>query len=181
MQDGPEQVAAIALGSNVGDRRANLAGAVAAIARVPRTTLVATSEMIETEPEGPIVQEKFLNAAVLVRTGLGPMDLLRALHAIERSFGRDRSTNIRFGPRTLDLDLIVHGGSVIAVPELSLPHPRAHERGFVLEPLASIAPDLVIPGRGAVRQLLTDLRIRMNAAVVQTKDHPGDVEPCERA
>jgi len=70
---------------------------------------------------------------------------------------------------------------VIAVPELSLPHPRAHERGFVLEPLASIAPDLVIPGRGAVRQLLTELRIRMNAAVVQTKDHPGDVEPCERA
>ncbi|MDI1290058.1 MAG: 2-amino-4-hydroxy-6-hydroxymethyldihydropteridine diphosphokinase [bacterium] len=167
-------LAAIALGSNLGDRAAQLASAVDRLASIPLTSLVAASTWFETAPVGPIEQPNFLNAAALVRTLLPPETLLVFLHAIERDFGRDRRTEQRWGPRTLDLDLIVHGESVLVLPDLVLPHPRAHERGFVLEPLAQIAPDLVIPGRGPVSQLLADWRIKHETIT------PGVSAPCDR-
>jgi 2-amino-4-hydroxy-6-hydroxymethyldihydropteridine diphosphokinase len=94
-------------------------------------------------PQGP-----YLNAAALLETALTPHELLGALHEIELRHGRDRASSPRFGPRTLDLDLLIHGGTILDTPELTLPHPRMHERAFVLEPLAEIAPDMVHPRLG---------------------------------
>jgi 2-amino-4-hydroxy-6-hydroxymethyldihydropteridine diphosphokinase len=103
---------------------------------------------------GPADQPDYVNAVAQVATRLSPEDLLSALLAIERRQGRERNPAQRNGPRTLDLDLLLHGDAVRSDPDLTLPHPGAHERDFVLVPLAEIAPDLVIPGRGAVRDLL---------------------------
>lgn len=145
----------IGLGSNVGDRHAHIAAGVRAVAALPRTRLGAVSTVIETPPEGPIEQGPFLNAVIEARTALAARALLDGLHAGERERGRDRRSEQRWGPRTLDLDLLVFGTSVISQPGLAVPHPRLHERRFVLEPLAEIAPDLVIPGLGrTVRSLL---------------------------
>ncbi len=135
------------MGSNVGDRRAHLLAAVDAASRLPGTGVVAVSSFRDTLPVGPVLQDNFLNAAMLLETALSPEALLEALHAIERSRGRRREAEVRWGPRTLDLDLLVHGRTVVEGPSLTLPHPRLHERGFVLEPLEEIAPDLVVPGR----------------------------------
>lgn len=147
-------LAAVAMGSNVGDRHAHLLAAVEAASRLPLTRVAAVSSFRETAPVGPVPQGDFLNAAMLLETGLSPVDLLDALHAIERSRGRRRESEVRWGPRTLDLDLLVHGQAVVQGPALTIPHPRLHERGFVLEPLEEIAPDLVVPGSGlSVRAL----------------------------
>jgi 2-amino-4-hydroxy-6-hydroxymethyldihydropteridine diphosphokinase len=102
---------------------------------------------------------------MLLETGLSPVDLLDALHAIERSRGRRRESEVRWGPRTLDLDLLVHGQAVIDGPDLIIPHPRLHERGFVLEPLEEIAPDLVVPGSG--------LTVRAHAQAWRTAASPA--------
>ena len=141
-------LAAVAMGSNVGDRHAHLLAAVEGASRLPLTRVAAVSSFRETSPVGPVPQGDFLNAAMLLETGLPPIDLLDALHAIERSRGRRRESEVRWGPRTLDLDLLVHGQAVVQGPALTIPHPRLHERGFVLEPLEEIAPDLVVPGSG---------------------------------
>ncbi|MBX3406319.1 MAG: 2-amino-4-hydroxy-6-hydroxymethyldihydropteridine diphosphokinase [Phycisphaeraceae bacterium] len=158
--------AAIAIGSNLGDRAAHIAGAVAALAALPGTVILCRSEAIVTapvglpggaDPGGP-----YLNAAALLRTTLTPRELLSRLHAIERAAGRDRAAEIgRWGPRTLDLDLLLYDGQVIDEPGLRIPHPRMHERAFVLEPLAQIAPEFVVPTLGrTVAALLAALRER---------------------
>lgn len=140
--------AAIALGSNLGDRAAHIDAALASIAAVPRISVVAVSAVIQTAPVGPAPQGPFLNAAALLDTSLTPRDLLAVLHEIERRRGRDRSAEKRWGPRTLDLDLLLFGSLVIDEPGLTVPHPRMHERRFVLEPLAQIAPGWIVPTLG---------------------------------
>lgn len=154
--------AAVAIGSNLGDRGAHVVAAIAALASLPRTRLTARSSVRETaavglpgrDPGGP-----YLNAVVLLSTKLPPRDLLAHLHEIERSRGRDRTAeSCRWMPRTLDLDLLLYGDVVIDEPGLTIPHPRLHERRFVLEPLAEVAPEWVVPGRAAeVRDLLSAL------------------------
>ena len=139
--------ALVALGSNLGDRAGHLLGAVAALARRPEVRLAGLSRIYETEPVGPAGQGPYLNAVLAVETGLGPLELLEVLLAIERAHGRVRRE--RWGPRTLDLDLLDFGGQVLERPGLSLPHPRLHERAFVLVPLAEVAPDWRHPLLGA--------------------------------
>jgi 3-oxoacyl-[acyl-carrier protein] reductase len=140
-------VAYIALGSNLGDRWANIHGAVRRLRAEPGVRLLAASECYETTPVGgPAGQGPYLNSAAAIETDLSPEDLLAFLHRIEQQFGRVRT--VKDGPRTLDLDLLLYGDRVIDTPTLTIPHPRMHERGFVLVPLADIAPDAVHPTFG---------------------------------
>ena len=151
--------ACIALGSNLGDRRATIISAFDALAQIPSTTLDARSELVETEPVGPIDQPSYLNAAALIHTLLTPRDLLDALFLIERDHHRNRAHEQRWGPRTLDLDLLLYDDKRIEEPGLTVPHPRLHERLFVLEPLAQVAPGMVVPGlERSVADLLAKLR-----------------------
>jgi len=136
--------ACIALGSNLGDRETHLAGAIAALRRSPGTEVVAVSAVYETDPVGPPPQGPYLNAAVRVETALAPGELLDCLRRIEASQGRHRSRE-RWAPRTLDLDLLLYGDERIDEPGLVVPHPRLHERAFVLEPLRDVAAELVHP------------------------------------
>ena len=157
-------LAYIGLGANLGDARAALSSALAALAGLGETTLLRSSSVWRSAPidsSGP----DYLNAVAELRTSLAPIDLLHRLQAIELAHGRERP--YRNAPRTLDLDLLVYGAQSLATPELTLPHPRAHERAFVLAPLAELAPDLVIAGRGRVSDLLApvaDQRIERLAA-----------------
>ena len=151
--------AAIALGSNLGDRHAHISAAVLALTDLPCSRFLSVSNTFETAPVGPIPQGKYLNAAVKIQTTLPPRALLDQLLAIEQSRGRNRTTEQRWGPRTLDLDLLLYDDLILSEPGLELPHPRLHERLFVLQPLAQVWPDAVVPGRNkTVVQLLTDLR-----------------------
>lgn len=145
-------VACIALGSNLDDPRAQVERGFDALAALPGTTLNARSRLFRTRPWGVVDQPDFVNAAALIVTRLEPRALLAALLAAETRAGRVR--RVRNGPRVLDLDLLCYGDRVIHATDLDLPHPRLHERAFVLLPLADIAPDLEIPGRGRVRDLL---------------------------
>jgi 2-amino-4-hydroxy-6-hydroxymethyldihydropteridine diphosphokinase len=145
----------VGIGSNLGDREAALRRAVELLAAEEGIEVVAVSELRETEPVGPVEQGLFLNGAVRLATELPPRELLERLLAIERRLGRVRTE--RFGPRTIDLDLLVYGEQVIDEPGLTIPHPRLHERRFALDPLAELAPDLVIPGRGSISALLAKL------------------------
>jgi 2-amino-4-hydroxy-6-hydroxymethyldihydropteridine diphosphokinase len=161
--------AAIALGSNLGDRNASLLAAVRQIAQLPATTVVRTSPAIETAPVIPPVPPggettnndsggPYLNAVAIIETELPPRELLDALLTIERDLGRVRAPGNRWGPRTIDLDLLLYDQLVLNEPGLVLPHPRLHLRRFVLDPLAHVAPNWVVPtlGRSAA-QLFTDL------------------------
>lgn len=153
-----EALAAIGLGSNLGDRAATLASAVRVLETIPGTRVERVSEVIETAPWGPIAQPAYLNACVVVRTTRPARALLGSLLEIERHHGRDRAREVRWGPRVLDLDLLLHGDAIIDEPGLTVPHPRLHEREFVLVPLAMIAPDWVVPTLGRnVRDLLAAL------------------------
>jgi 2-amino-4-hydroxy-6-hydroxymethyldihydropteridine diphosphokinase len=136
------QIAFIALGANLGDRLATLREATRRLADIG--VVEATSSVYETDPVGYLDQPPFLNAVVQVRTTLPPEEILRRLLAIETAMGRTRT--FRNAPRTLDLDLLLLGAERRAVPGLTLPHPRLHERAFVLAPLAEIAPDARVPG-----------------------------------
>ena len=149
----------VGVGANLGERERTIRRAIEMLAAQPGVELVAVSRLRETEPwgPGPVEQPPYLNGAVALETELGPRDLLELLLDVEQSLGRDRSTEVRFGPRTLDLDLLVHGDLVRDEPGLTLPHPRLHERPFALEPLADLDPQLVVPGRGTVSELLASL------------------------
>ena len=126
----------VSLGSNVGDRRQFLAMARRALAGLPDTRLVATSQIYETEPQDLATQPDYLNQVVCVETGLEPLALLRATQDIEAAAGRVRNT--RFGPRTLDIDILLFEGVESETPELTIPHPRMTHRAFVLAPLAEV-------------------------------------------
>ena len=147
----------IGLGSNRGDRRATLEGAIAALAETPGILVRKVSTFHETEPVGgPPMQGRYLNAAAVLETSLDPFAMLTVLQAIEARFGRVRT--VRWGERTLDLDLLLFGDRIIDTPELVVPHPRFSTRRFVLEPLAEVAPEAVDPVRKrTVRELLADL------------------------
>jgi 2-amino-4-hydroxy-6-hydroxymethyldihydropteridine diphosphokinase len=151
------QRAYVGLGSNLGDREQTLRAAVAALAAHPAVEVVAVSSLIDTEPVGYMDQPRFLNGVAALDTDLTARELLELLLEVERSFGRRRDGVPPQGPRTLDLDLLLYGAGEIDEPGLRVPHPRLHERAFVLGPLAEVAPGLVLPGRGRVEALLTRL------------------------
>ncbi len=162
--------ACIALGSNLGDRRAHILAARDAIASLPGTRLVACSTLHETPPVGPPGQDDYLNACLRIETSLKPRALLDALLSIERDRGRVRDPKDRWGPRTLDCDLILYAGITIDEPGLTLPHPRLHERLFVLQPLAEVASDLPVPAMDASVGLLLERLLRQRDA----EPTPGD-------
>ncbi len=146
----------VALGSNLGNPVQIVEDAIEAMAALRGSLLMAISSLYRTAPVGTSEklrhQPDFINAVVALDTRLNPRDLLDELFTVEARFGRQRS--VKNAPRTLDLDLLLHGDTVQDDPDVTLPHPRMHERAFVLAPLAEIAPELVIPGRGPVAALL---------------------------
>jgi 2-amino-4-hydroxy-6-hydroxymethyldihydropteridine diphosphokinase len=146
----------VGLGANLGDREATLERAVELLEQRPGVEVVAVSSFRETDPVGYLDQPRFLNGAVAIETSLAPADLLDELLAVEQELGRVRE-GPRYGPRTVDLDLLLVDGLVLDEPGLTVPHPRLHERAFALEPLAELDPALVVPGRGPVSQLLQQL------------------------
>lgn len=151
----PIRQAVIALGSNLGDRLANLQGAVSALEDTPEVTIVGISSVYETEPVGaPADSPKFLNAVVLIDTTLTVHTLLDRALALEDAFGRQRDLTEKNAPRTLDADLIVVGDRVCDDDQLKLPHPRAHERAFVLVPWLELDLEGEIPGRGFIADLV---------------------------
>jgi len=143
-------LAYVGVGANIGDREATIRAAISALPGV-----VGVSELRETDPVGVTEQPAFLNGAVALETELSARELLESLLMIERGLGRERG--LRWGPRTIDLDLLLYGGETVDEPGLTVPHPRLHERRFALEPLADLDPELVVPGRGQVRDLLAEL------------------------
>jgi len=144
----------VALGANLGDRENTLRAAIDALGAEPGIGVVAVSELRDTEPVGVGPQPPFLNGVVELETTLAPRVLLDRLLAVEQRFGRVRDALRPHGPRTLDLDLLLYGDERIDEPGLRVPHPRLHERRFVLEPLAELAPGLVVPDAGSVEVLL---------------------------
>jgi 2-amino-4-hydroxy-6-hydroxymethyldihydropteridine diphosphokinase len=137
--------AALGLGSNLGDRERHLDGAVATIAAMPGTTVVAVSRYVESDPVGGPEQPDYLNAVVVVDTTCDPWELLAWARRCEDDAGRVRE--VRWGPRTLDVDVLAAGSAVVDSSELTLPHPRATERAFVMVPWAEVDPDFVLSGR----------------------------------
>ena len=145
-------IAFVGLGGNLGDPERTVRDAIAALAGYPLTQLVAASSLYRSAPLGHTAQADFINAVAKLSTGLSPQSLLAALLATEQHHGRERS--FRNAPRTLDLDLLLYDADIIAAPGLQVPHPRMHERAFVLAPLIELAPDCVIPGMGAASDWL---------------------------
>jgi 2-amino-4-hydroxy-6-hydroxymethyldihydropteridine diphosphokinase len=146
----------VGVGANLGEREATIRRAVELLGEATGVEVVAVSSLLETEPWGAVEQPPFLNGVVALETELEPHALLRVLLDVERALGRVRSGE-RYGPRTIDLDLLLYGDLVVDETGLAVPHPRLHERRFALEPLAELAPDAVVPGRGTVAALLAAL------------------------
>lgn len=172
--------AVLSVGSNLGDRLGTLQACVKAIGGLPDTDVLAISPVYETAPVGGPVQPDYLNAVLIVATALPPGDLLAAAHGIEAEAGRVRAE--RFGPRTLDIDIVSYAEEVSDDPALTLPHPRAHERAFVLAPWHDIDASATLPGRGAVRDLLAGLDqdgVRRRPDLVLTR--PGPASPAAEA
>jgi 2-amino-4-hydroxy-6-hydroxymethyldihydropteridine diphosphokinase len=147
----------VGLGSNLGRRRETIEAALDLLGAEPEIDVLAVSSLRETDPVGYVDQPRFLNGAAVVATPLSPRQLLDRLLAIEQRLGRVRGAGPRFGPRTIDLDLLLYGDELVHEPGLEIPHPRLHERRFALEPLAELDPALEIPGRGPVQALLAGL------------------------
>ena len=145
----------IGLGANLADREGTIEQAVGLLGAEPGIEVVSVSSLRETEPWGRVAQPAFVNGAVAVETTLEPRALLGVLLDVERRLGRVR--NERWGPRTIDLDLLLYGDVVLDEPGLTVPHPRLHERAFALEPLHELDPELAVPGRGSVADLLAAL------------------------
>jgi 2-amino-4-hydroxy-6-hydroxymethyldihydropteridine diphosphokinase len=146
----------VGLGANLGPKEVTLLRAVDLLAAEPGIEVLALSQLRETDPVGEVDQPQFLNGAVALETTLEPRELLEALLRVERELGRVRDGE-RWGPRTIDLDLLLYGDSVVDEPDLRVPHPHLHERRFALEPLVDLEPELRIPGRGAVSDVLARL------------------------
>jgi 2-amino-4-hydroxy-6-hydroxymethyldihydropteridine diphosphokinase len=147
----------VGLGTNLGDRESMLRSALEQLAEEPGVELVAVSSFRDTAPVGVVDQPRFLNAGAAVETTLSARALLDRLLGIEGRLGRTRE-GPRFGPRVIDLDLLLYGDDRIHEPGLEVPHPRLHERLFALEPLADLEPGLVVPGRGPLAELLAGLQ-----------------------
>ena len=147
----------IGVGANLGNRRESIAAALDLLRAEAGVEVVAVSSLRETEPVGYENQPRFLNGAAALETELPPRELLQGLLEIERRLGRVRGEGPRFGPRTIDLDLLLYGDEILEEPGLVVPHPRLHERRFALEPLAELDPALEVPGRGPVQALLAGL------------------------
>ena len=158
----------VALGGNVGDVRATFQRAIASICGMAQAALLARSSDYETPPWGDERQARFINACIEIETSLDPHALLFTLHKIEQKFGRNRATETRWGPRTLDLDLLAYDDATIDKPELTLPHPRLFERAFVLVPLAEIAPERIIAGRR-----VKDALARLSTHGIERLPDPG--------
>jgi 2-amino-4-hydroxy-6-hydroxymethyldihydropteridine diphosphokinase len=146
----------IGLGANLGDREATIRAALDRLDGEDGIQVVRVSSLRETDPVGYTDQPRFLNGVAELETELAPRELLERLLSVERVLGRVRE-GPRYGPRTIDLDLLLYGDAVVDEPGLRIPHPRLAERRFVLEPLAELEPDLVVPGCGRLRDLLAGL------------------------
>ena len=146
----------VGLGSNLGDREAMLRRALKLLEAEDEIEVVAVSTIRETDPVEIEDQPRFLNAAAAVETELRPGELLERLLAVEQALGRTRE-GPRYGPRTIDLDLLLYGDEVVDGPGLRVPHPRLAERRFALEPLRELDPELVVPGAGPLKALLSEL------------------------
>lgn len=144
----------VGLGANQGQPARQLDLAVAALADLAHSRLIAESPRYRTAPVGDPDQPEFINSVVALETALEPLDLLRQMQAIETRLGRRRDPARRWGPRAIDLDLLLYGDQIIRLPELTVPHPRMTGRGFVLAPLADLAPDLELPGLGPLSVFL---------------------------
>ena len=153
----PVTRAYVGLGANLGDREAMLRSALEQLGAEPGIDVMAVSKLRDTDPVGITDQPRFLNAAAAVETDLTARELLDRLLGIERRLGRTREAP-RFGPRAIDLDLLLYGDEQIDDPGLEVPHPRLHERLFALEPLADLDPDLVVPGRGPLADIVAGLQ-----------------------
>jgi 2-amino-4-hydroxy-6-hydroxymethyldihydropteridine diphosphokinase len=147
----------VALGANLGDREATIRAALAELDAADGVEVVAVSSLTDTAPVGDVEQPRFLNGAAALETTLAPRELLDLLLALERRFGRVRQDVPAQGPRTLDLDLVLYDDAQIEEPGLAIPHPRLHERRFVLEPLAELDPSLEVPGKAKIQTLLAEL------------------------
>ena len=182
----PWRRAVLSLGTNAGEGAATLASALRALDADPGVRVTATSPAYRTAPVGGVEQDDFLNAVVVVATALGPAALLALAHRVEAAHGRDRAREVRWGPRTLDVDLLTMAtgagdGEVVTsdrparrgAEDPVLPHPRAHERAFVLLPWAAVAPDDVLPGHGRVADLAAALP-DLERAGVRVEDRAGD-------
>jgi len=145
----------VGLGGNVGDPIATVRAAIEALSRLPDTCLLRASRLYRTPAWGLPDQADFINAVALLETSLAPRALLEHLLGIERAFGRERRE--RWGPRILDLDLLLHGDSLVDEPGLHVPHPHLHERAFALLPLLDVSPDVAIPRHGLARDALSAL------------------------
>jgi len=146
----------VGLGANLGPREVTLLRAVDVLAAEQGVKILAVSQLRETDPVGNVEQPTFVNGAVAVETSLSPRELLDALLRVEQELGRVRDGE-RWGPRTIDLDLLLYGYEIVDEPGLCVPHPRLHERRFALEPLVDLEPELEIPGVGKVAELLKEV------------------------
>jgi len=149
-------VACVGLGSNQDDPVRQVGSALAALSQLPETALAARSSLYHSRPVGPQDQPEFVNAVAQLETGLTAITLLRHMQAIEDNHGRRRGGR-RWGPRTLDLDLLLYGEECIDTEDLKVPHPEMTRRGFVLVPLLEIVPDIIIPGAGPAHDIIKDL------------------------
>jgi 2-amino-4-hydroxy-6-hydroxymethyldihydropteridine diphosphokinase len=177
----PRVRAYVGLGANLGDAPATLRAAFAELDRLPGTRCSGASRLYRTPAWGVTDQPDFINAVAALDTTLAPQALLDALLAVERSFGRTRLADgsDRWGPRTLDLDILLHGDARIDAPGLHVPHPRLHERAFALVPLVELAPALVIPGVGPAAEALARLgETRIDALPGPLQAPPGAGATC---